>query len=223
MMTIQNFTVLEPRPVSQSLCLVEEITHRVLNEYAEAIATLRLALASATDGRSETTLKSAVVRLRPHSEERRALRSRAHSGPTNLADYIGQLCACLTRSSLADRRVWLTLLADEIGMDAAHCWRVGLIVSELIRDSTEHGFSGGPSAIRVEIAETSGHISCAVFDNGHRRASIGDGGGRRLVHAWPPSWADQSTGPARRPVAVAQSLNFPSRPRSNLKRRELTA
>jgi two-component sensor histidine kinase len=164
------------------LFLVEEITHRVLNEYTEAIATLALAAASAPDPRSQVVLATAAGRLRAHAEAHRALQAPINEGPLDLAGYITQLCASLTRAQLAERGVRLTLSADQVWLDAGQCWRVGLIVAELIRNATRHGFSGGAGAIRIELTETSGRIGCRVCDDGRGGAPrTGAGRGRRLV------------------------------------------
>jgi two-component sensor histidine kinase len=183
MVTSQNTPFLQSRAKLQSLFLVEEITHRVLNEYAETIATLRLALTRTPGGPYEMTLKSAVAQLHAHAEAHRALQPPVGRGQTNLADYIAQLCGCLTKAHLTDREVWLQLVADEVWMDAEVCWRVGLILAELIRNATKHGLAEGPGAIRVEISEDSGRISCRVCNDGRRRSEIGAGQGHQLVQA----------------------------------------
>jgi two-component sensor histidine kinase len=167
----------------EPLILVEEITHRVLNEYAEAISTLRLAAASAPDARSVATLSSVAVRLLAHAEAHRALQAPASEGPVDLGDHLARLCACLTRAQLAENGVRLMVNAEEVWLDAGRCWRVGLIVAELVRNAVKHGLSHGPGVICIEIAEASGWISCAVRDDG-RAAAVADAGrGRRLVQA----------------------------------------
>lgn len=169
-------------PPLQPLFLVEEITHRVINEYAEAISTLALAARAAPDARSEVTLRSAASQLQAHAEAHRALQAPA-DGLTDLGDYVARLCASLSRAQLAANGVRLVVSADEIWLDANRCWRVGLIVAELIRNAAKHGFSGGPGAILVEIARTAGHISCQVCDDGRGASAAAAGRGRRLVQA----------------------------------------
>ena len=77
----------------------------------------------------------------------------------------------------------LSVIADEVCLDSDRCWRVGLIIAELIRNATRHGFSGGPGSIRVEIAEASGLISCEVSDDGGVSSNAGSGRGLRLVQS----------------------------------------
>ncbi len=165
----------------QPLFLVEEFNHRVLNEYAEAISTLALAAAASPDLRSELALTTAAIRLRAHADAHRALQAPIYDGPMDLADYIAQLCASLSKAQLAERGVRLTVRADEVWLDTGRGWRVGLIVAELIRNAARHGLAGGPGAIGVEIVERADSISCAVFDNGQGVSAPAVGRGRRVV------------------------------------------
>jgi len=182
-MNPQRSATSDATPPLRPLFLVEEITHRVLNEYAEVISTLTLAARSAPDSLSAVTLTSAVTRLRAHAEAHRALQAPVDGGPTDLAEYLAELCACLTNARLAASGVRLTVSAEEVWLDADRCWRVGLIVAELVRNAAAHGLSGGPGAIRVEIGEASGRISCRVCDDGHGMPTKSLGRGRRLVQA----------------------------------------
>ena len=167
----------------QPMFLVEEITHRVLNEYAEAISALALAARAAPDVRTEVSLRAAAARLQAQAEAHRALQSPAGGGTMDLGNYLAQLCGLLSRAQLSQNGVRLIVSADEVWLDADRCWRVGLIVAELIRNAARHGFAGGPGNIRVEITETAGNINCRVRDDGRGAALGGGGRGSRLVQA----------------------------------------
>jgi two-component sensor histidine kinase len=165
------------------LFLVEEITHRVLNEYAEAISALALAARAAPDARTEVTLRAAATRLQAQAEAHRALQSPAGGGTMDLGDYLAEICGLLSKAQLSQNGVRLIVSADEVWLDADRCWRVGLIVAELIRNAARHGFAGGPGNIRVEITEAAGNVSCRVLDDGRGAALVGGGRGSRLVQA----------------------------------------
>jgi two-component sensor histidine kinase len=182
-MTLQFAADLDVGPPPQPLFLVEEFNHRVLNEYAEAISALSLAAVAAPDTRSELALTSAAMRLRAHADAHRALQAPIYDGPMDLAAYIAQLCASLSKAQLAERGVRLTVRADEVWVDPERGWRVGLIVAELIRNASRHGLSGGPGAIGVEIIETADSIACLVYDNGRGASGPVIGRGRRVVIA----------------------------------------
>jgi two-component sensor histidine kinase len=168
----------------QPLHLVDEISHRVVNEYAEAICTLGRAARAAHDSQAQLALTSAAARLRAQVEAHRALQAPVADGPMDLAGYLGQLCACLAQAPLAENGIWLRVTADEVWLDADWCWRVGLIVAELVRNAARHGLSGvAGAAIWVVVEDAAGHVRCSVCDNGAGSPGVCAGRGQRLVQA----------------------------------------
>jgi two-component sensor histidine kinase len=150
----------------QPLHLLEEISHRVFNEYVEAIAMLRLAADEAGNAQVRTTLSNVARRLLAHANAHRALLAPATPEAVDVADYVGRVCASMNSASLAPNGVRLIVDAVEIWLEAGRSWRFGLIVAELIRNAARHGLRGGPGAIRVSIAGACGWVSCRVSDNG---------------------------------------------------------
>jgi two-component sensor histidine kinase len=166
----------------QPLHLIDEISHRVVNEYTEAICALGLAAAAAPGLQARAALTFAAGRLRAQVEAHRALQAPFAAGPIDLADYLGDVCARLAKAPLADAGVRLSVDADEVWLDPARSWRVGLIVAELIRNAVRHGLAGGAGHVWVTLGEAAGRVSCEVRDDGHGRPAAG-GRGRRLVQA----------------------------------------
>jgi two-component sensor histidine kinase len=162
---------------------VEEISHRVINEYAEAIAVLSLAAVSEIDPRSKEALRSAAVRLRAFAEAHRALRIPIARDPISVPIYIAQVCASITEAKLVERGIGLTIRSDEISLEPSRCWRLGLIVSELVTNAARHGLLGKPGNICVEIAKNSGWVCCNVSDNGHGMNNAEPGRGHGIVQA----------------------------------------
>jgi two-component sensor histidine kinase len=167
----------------QPLHLLEEISHRVFNEYTEAIATLHMAAVDARNAEVKAVLNNASNGLMAHAEAHRALLAPAASGSVDLAEYVIQVCTAMNKALLAPNGVRLVVDADEILLEAGRSWRVGLIIAELIRNAARHGLGGGPGAIRVSIAETCGWVSCRVSDNGRAAGNPETGRGRKLVEA----------------------------------------
>ena len=75
-----------PRP---SLELVEELNHRVVNEYAEAIACLTAAARRSPSPFARKALTDAAHRLMAHADAHRALLPPPVEGMVSLADYVG--------------------------------------------------------------------------------------------------------------------------------------
>jgi two-component sensor histidine kinase len=163
------------------LHLVEEINHRVINEYSEAIASLSLAASKAANELTREALISAAERLRDHAESHRALLPPPMQCGTNLADYIGRICNAFTQSTLAEREVLLVLVADDIILPADRCWRIGVIIAELIRNAARHGLKGRSGQISVHVANQGERLICLVRDTGRPAPASTPGRGQRLI------------------------------------------
>jgi two-component sensor histidine kinase len=173
----------EALPAMQPLHLIDEISHRVVNEYTEAICALGQAASAARDTRAQLALTSAAMRLRAQVEAHRALQAPLVDGPMDLADHVGELCACLARAPLAENGMRLAVSADEVWLDAGRCWRVGLIIAELVRNAARHGLSGGAGAVWVVVEDAGDCVRCSVCDDGGGAPGVHIGRGRRLVQA----------------------------------------
>ena len=181
---IQSRITATPRDVSPDAWLfVDEIEHRVANEYAMAMASIRLAAAKSASAETKAALAGASQRLRDFAEAHRALQAPAAAGLVDLPAYLTRLCQALSRASLNERGIRLTLSHQDVELEAGRCWRVGLIVSELITNAFRHGLGDLTGAIAVEIARSSGTILCRVRDNGRPPSVIVPGRGARLVDA----------------------------------------
>jgi two-component sensor histidine kinase len=166
------------------LMLVGEISHRVVNEYTHAIATLAIARAQTTDSSARSALAAAEHRLFAYAAVHRALRPPPPGQPCDLGDYLAEVCSALSRASLADRGVRLTLIPGDVSLAADRCWRVALIVAELVNNALRHAFGGGGGCVLVEVDADGPTISCRVSDDG--RSAGGDpspGLGRSIVES----------------------------------------
>jgi two-component sensor histidine kinase len=145
---------------------VAEIEHRVANEYALAVASLSLAAARSSSLEARTALTRTAQRLREYAQVHRSLQRPVAAGLVDLAEYLRGLCGALARTRLNEREISLTLIEQRVEIEAEQCWRVGLIVSELITNAVRHAIKTPGGAITVEIAQSAGRISCQVADNG---------------------------------------------------------
>ncbi len=172
-----------PEASGAPLLMVAELEHRIANEYALAVASLSLAAARSKDAETTAALAGAAQRLRDFADAHRALQAPAAPGPADLGDHLQRLCDALVRASLAERGIGLTLVREEIILDAEQCWRVALIVSELITNAVRHGLHGKPGEIHVEIGASASVVYCRVSDNGRPSGPEGAGRGTRLITA----------------------------------------
>jgi two-component sensor histidine kinase len=156
----------------EPLILIEEITHRVVNEYTQAISSIVLAAAATGNTEARTVLADAARRLRAHARAHQALQPPFVDGMVDAGDYIERLGAALSQASLHERGVRLVLRRDRLMLEAGRCWRLGLIVAELITNAVRHGLAGGPGQITVEINSGWDNVVCVVTDDGHGHGLI---------------------------------------------------
>ena len=166
---------------SEHLLLVQEISHRVMNEYSQAIAGIRLAARAVASDEARAAFATAATRLLSYAEAHRALQAPTSTGSADLADYLGRLCSTMTASRLQERGVRLTLSAESVTLSAERCWRISLIVSELITNSLRHGLKNGPGHIRVELEAGNPTIVCRIVDDGCGPSALKPGCGFKVV------------------------------------------
>jgi two-component sensor histidine kinase len=162
--------------------LVEEITHRVANEYTAAIGSISRAASRCSNIDSRTALAGAARILLDHADIHRALHPPMAAGPTDLSLYLRRLCSAIVRANLAERNIHLTLVEAAIEIGAEKCWRVGMIVSELITNAARHGFRQRGGSIIVELSTPDGAVQCLVTDDG-RSINPKPGRGTRITSA----------------------------------------
>jgi two-component sensor histidine kinase len=155
-----------PGATPGSRLLVEEIGHRVANEYAAAIGSLSLAAARCSNAEAKRTLAGVAGRLLDYADAHRALLPPRAAGPVDLGPYLRAACRAIVRARLAERRIALTLVEASIALEAEQCWRVGMIVAELVGNAARHGLGDREGAIEVALAARDGAVHCRVRDDG---------------------------------------------------------
>ena len=170
---------------SQPWLLLQEMTYRVRNEYGLAISALSLAAAKAPNSEAKGAIGAAVNRLLEYAELHQALQWPVGRDHVDLSVHLSKLCRTISRSLLAHRDISLTLFEDFVELDGECCWKIGLIVSELVTNAAKHAFGDGADAgaIRVELLCVDDDIQCTVYDNGKCVAAPRAGRGSEIVAA----------------------------------------
>jgi len=78
--------------------------------------------------------------------------------------------------------IQLVLAACPLLLRSDRCWRLGMIVYELITNAARHACSGGKREIRVELLRGGSYVICQVQDNGAPPRSVVPGRGLKIVH-----------------------------------------
>jgi two-component sensor histidine kinase len=168
-------------PDATSLLLVEEFAHRVLNEYAQAIAGLNLAARHSGDQAARRQLIEAANRLGAHAHAHRALAMPAVEAQCDVAEYMTRVCSALANPVLSELSLQLKLATSDAVAPSDRCWRLALIVSELIHNAARH--AGRHGEVVVELSSVGPELICRVSNCRVREGAPKVGRGRRVVTA----------------------------------------
>jgi two-component sensor histidine kinase len=163
--------------------LLREFAHRISNEFASAISVISVAAARSANDEVKVALAAARDRLQNYAEVHQALRVPEHGSLVDASAYLNQLCQAISRSRLDVKGIELVLVERPLRINSDCCWRLGMIVSELITNAVRHAFREGGGMIRVELRPSQSFVECCVMDNGTAAANIRPGHGLEIVEA----------------------------------------
>jgi two-component sensor histidine kinase len=171
----------QPCPVGR--LLMHELTHRINNEFASAISVVSLAAARSGNHEVKVALTAVTERLHCYAQVHRVLQMPEHCTRVDAAAYLRQLCLSISRSKLEQEKIRLVLVDRPLSMESSRCWRLGMIVYELITNAARHAFDEGNGEIQVELLPSVSSIECRVLDNGSAPATIRPGRGLKIIEA----------------------------------------
>jgi two-component sensor histidine kinase len=154
------------RCFSDSRLLLREFSHRINNEFASAIGRISIAEARCADVEAKATLSIVRDQLQNYAQVHHALRMPEHTICIDAAAYIRLLCRAISRSKLEGKGVELQLVERSFQMSSERCWRLGLIVSELITNADRHAFRDRGGLIHIELLPSTSFVECRVTNNG---------------------------------------------------------
>jgi two-component sensor histidine kinase len=169
--------------IDTSSLLLEEIAHRIGNEYTLAIASLSIAAFRVNSSEAKAAFDDACRMLTYFADTHRALRPPCQTDAIDLAEYLCKLCESLARSRLADRGVTLAFIGSSIAVGPERAWRVALIIAELVVNSLRHAFTEHCGRIIVEIDRRDDTIECEVADDGCATGGATPGFGSAITEA----------------------------------------
>ena len=168
-------------PQADARLLMSEFTHRINNELTSAISMIAIAAAHSTSCQVKETLAEVQDRLQACARVHHILQMPQDVTYVDLATYLKQLCQAISHSKLDLREIDLSFVERPFLMSCDRCWRLGLIVSELITNSARHAFGEGGGSIRVELVPLRSAVECRVTDNGKSESNARSGRGRPIV------------------------------------------
>jgi two-component sensor histidine kinase len=168
-------------PVLEEPLLLDELNHRIINEFASLIAIVSRAATASGNDDVKRALRGVAQLLHHYAQIHRALLPPDRGDLVSAEGYLSSLCRSISRSKLDHMNIDLVLVAPPLLLESDRCWRLGMIVNELVTNAAKHAFAGGPGTIKVEVAHAGENVRCTVRDNGSASAHIRPGRGLRIV------------------------------------------
>jgi len=175
-----EFTLQQTSSVEQ--VLLRELNHRINNDLASAISTVSLAAARSNNEDVKIALSGVSDLLHHYADVHHALQMPEDDAPIDAVEYLSQLCRSISLSKLEHRGIKLVLSASPLWLQSDQCWRLGMIVYELITNAARHAFFKSGGEIRVELSLEGESVECRVLDNGSAPENIQPGCGLKIVN-----------------------------------------
>jgi two-component sensor histidine kinase len=164
--------------------LLQELTHRINNELASTIGFVTLTAAQSNSAEVKIALAGVIQHVHESARIYRALQMPTTNNWIDAAEYMRELCQSISRAKLQYRDIELVFLESPLKLNAFRCWRLGMIVSELIANASRHAFCGGRGKIQVELRNRGDYVECSVTDNGSGLVSFGrPGQGLKIIRS----------------------------------------
>ncbi|WP_156928771.1 sensor histidine kinase [Bradyrhizobium sp. th.b2] len=162
--------------------LLRELDHRIKNELTSAICAFSTKAVQAESVVVKATLLDVVDVLHRWADVHRALHMPDQGRLTDAARYLQQLCFAITKYRLDCLAIRVLFSADDLRLEGERCWKLGLIVSELLTNVARHvQFDGKHPELRVRLMLAGNVVKCGVCDNGAAPEPIRRGRGLTIV------------------------------------------
>ncbi|MBC9877716.1 sensor histidine kinase [Bradyrhizobium sp. INPA01-394B] len=167
-------------PANEELFLVQELTHRFNNDLAALTGFVSLAAARSVDEEVKLAMAGVLQRLFDLASTQRALRVPIDQS-VDCAGYLAGLCRSISAAKLQYRDIELEFLDAPLSLNSFECWRVGMIVAELINNAARHAFGDRGGKIQVAMTDRGCSMEVTVADNGRGLDDFSEGQGTKIV------------------------------------------
>jgi two-component sensor histidine kinase len=162
--------------------LLRELNHRINNELSSAIQTVSAKAVHSDNVAVKAALLDVVDLLHQYADVHRALNMPDQGRLTDAARYLQQLCFSIAKYRLDRLAISVLFSADDLRLEGERCWKLGLIVSELLTNVALHAqFDGRHPELRVELMLAGNIVKCGVSDNGSAHEPILRGRGLTII------------------------------------------
>jgi two-component sensor histidine kinase len=165
---------------NEELFLVQELTHRFNNDLAALTSFVSLAAARSVDEEVKLAMAGVLQRIFDLASIQRALRM-PRDRSVDCAAYLAELCRSISAAKLQYRDIELEFLDSPLNLSSFECWRVGMIVAELINNAARHAFGDRGGKIQVAMTDRGRSMELTVADNGRGLDNFSEGQGTKIV------------------------------------------
>ena len=165
---------------TEALFLVQELTHRFNNDLAALTGFVSLTAAQCMEEEAKLAMAGILQRIYDLAAIQRALRV-PQDGWVDCARYLAELCRSISAAKLQYRNIELEFVDCPLTLDSFECWRVGMIVAELVNNAARHAFCDRGGRIRVAMINRECSIEFTVADNGRGLDNFREGQGTAIV------------------------------------------
>ena len=153
-------------PIPDGSLLLRELNHRIKNELTSAIYAVSAKAVQSDSVAVKAALLDVVDLLHQCADVHRALRMPDQGRLIDAARYLQQLCFSITKYRLDRLEIRVLFSADDLSLEGERCWKLGLIVSELLTNVARHAqFDGRHPELRVELMLAGNVVKCGISDN----------------------------------------------------------
>jgi two-component sensor histidine kinase len=169
-------------PNSYGSLLLRELDHRIKNELTSAICAVSTKAMQSDNVAVKAALLEVVDVLHQWADVHRALRMPDQGRLTVAGSYLQKLCFAMTKYRLNCLAIRVLFSADDLMLEGERCWKLGLIVSELLTNVARHvQFDAKHPELRVRLMLAGNVVKCVVSDNGSAPEPIRRGRGLTIV------------------------------------------
>ena len=162
--------------------LLRELNHRIRNELTSAIYAVSAKAVQSDSVAVKAALLDVVDLLHQCADVHRALRMPDQGRLTDAARYLQELCLSIAKYRLDRLAIHVLFSADDLRLEGERCWKLGLIVSELLTNVARHAqFDARDPELRVELMLVGNIVKCRVSDNGSAPEPVRRGRGLSIV------------------------------------------
>jgi two-component sensor histidine kinase len=151
---------------SSEFLLLREMAHRINNELTSTISVVTCTALRSNNREVKVALGEVIEHLHDHARVYRALQMPTTDRRIDAAAYLRELCQSISRARLRHKSIELLLIENSLHLGSVQCWKLGLIVAELITNASRHAFATGGGTIRIELKRQGSRAECRVTDNG---------------------------------------------------------